>query len=875
MTAEARKRWQAKLDYLLAQEAILTNAAQRFELQEQIAECRAKLAEPDDEGRRRRDGNAPRVDLSQLPVGAGHFLGRGPELAALDAAWVPGSGSAIVEIIAPGGTGKTALVKRWLAAQRAAGWGGAREVFGWSFYSQGTGDDRQASEDLFLARAGDWFGLQVPAAAHPADKGQALAEHLSAGRTLLILDGCEPLQYPPGPCAGELRAPGLKALLTQLAAAGHPGLCVLTSREWLTDLHEWVCTPANPQGTVRRLDLGNLSDTDGAALLHAQGATRAGAADIAPDDPELAAASRDYDGHALSLALLGRYLARARGGDIRCRDAIDPARADRDARGHAARVVAAYETWFAREARPRELAALRLLGLFDRPAAPALLAALREPPVIPGLTEALHDLGRDDWTLTLRNLADCGLVQPGRDGTLDAHPLVREHLAAALAARDPAAWRAGHRRLYERLTTSAPHHPEGLAGLAPLYQAVTHGCRAGLWQEVLDAVYHDRILRGTGADGAYSIKKLGAFGADLAAIAAFFDEPWSRPALGLSEPARAWLLNQAAFCLRALGRLQEALEPMRAGAERDVQQANWKNAAISYGSLSELQLTLGRVAAAVADAARAVEYADRSGDAFLSMGQRTTLADARHQQGETQAARAGFTEAEARQAERQPQYPLLYSLGGFRYCDLLLAGAERAAWGDPGAAPGAAAGGTAGADAPARPAGDCEAVAERAGQTLKESQQYPDTPLLDIALDHLTLARAALYADRLAGRPPGEEAETQAGHALDGLRAAGYQYMLPLALLTRAWLRAAQGDGAGAAADLAEAERIATRGAMPLHLADCALYRARLFRDRAALTAARRLIETHGYGRRLPELADAERAAADWPAAPAAASVLA
>jgi hypothetical protein len=51
---------------------------------------------------------------------------------------------------------------------------------------------------------------------------------------------------------------------------------------------------------------------------------------------------------------------------------------------------------------------------------------------------------------------------------------------------------------------------------------------------------------------------------------------------------------------------------------------------------------------------------------------------------------------------------------------------------------------------------------------------------------------------------------------------------------------------------------------MRLHLADCALYRARLFRDRVALAEARRLIDACGY-RRLPELEDAEAAAMDWP----------
>ncbi len=68
-----------------------------------------------------------------------------------------------------------------------------------------------------------------------------------------------------------------------------------------------------------------------------------------------------------------------------------------------------------------------------------------------------------------------------------------------------------------------------------------------------------------------------------------------------------------------------------------------------------------------------VDYADRSGDAFQRMGSRTTLADALHQAGEAARAQALFEEAEALQAEWQPQYPRLYSLRGYRYCDLLLA----------------------------------------------------------------------------------------------------------------------------------------------------------------------------------------------------------
>ena len=372
-----------------------------------------------------------------------------------------------MELIAPGGTGKTALVKRWLDGLRAKGWGGAAQVYGWSFYSQGTGEDRQASEDHFLAAAIQWFGVDIAASANPADKGRALAERIRASRTLLVLDGLEPLQHPPGPLAGELRAPGLQALLTRLASAGQPGLCVLTSREWIQDLAEWVRNDTHADRPVLRLDLGNLSDTDGACLLHRLGAKRAGAAAIGPDDAELLEASRAVHGHALTLSLLGHYLRLAHEGDIRQRDRVDFADADQTSGGHAFRVMAAYERWLAGggEDGARCLAVLRLLGFFDRPASAGALQALRTTPPIPGLTEPLFALpkgGPDSsgppaepitdtqWRIAVTRLADAGLIErPGEDGALDAHPLVREHLARpaqdpprrSLARRPPAALR--------------------------------------------------------------------------------------------------------------------------------------------------------------------------------------------------------------------------------------------------------------------------------------------------------------------------------------------------------------------------------------------------------------------------------------------------
>ena len=62
------------------------------------------------------------------------------------------------------------------------------------------------------------------------------------------------------------------------------------------------------------------------------------------------------------------------------------------------------------------------------------------------------------------------------------------------------------------------------------------------------------------------------------------------------------------------------------------------------------------------------------------MKKRTTAADASHQSSQRAEGGALFAEAERMQQERQPQFDLLYSLTGFRYCDWLLAPAEQAAW---------------------------------------------------------------------------------------------------------------------------------------------------------------------------------------------------
>jgi hypothetical protein len=813
------------------------------------------------------------VPPTRLRHTAARLIGRDEDLARLDAAW---NGDRNVVIVrAFGGMGKTSLVATWMAELAMKNWRSAERVFDWSFYSQGTNDQSNASAEVFIAEALKHFGDPDPAFGSPWERGARLAGLVGKVRGLLVLDGLEPLQYPPGPMHGKLKDAGVEALLKGLSAQ-NGGLCVVTTRERVPDIQQHYGRTADD------FELIELTDLAGAALLHDAGATRAGAREIAPDDQELRAASREVRGHGLTLQLLGQYLRLGEGGDIRKRDTVRLADADREHKndatrpyGHAFKTMAAYEKWFRREGELGQLAVLRLLGLFDRPASRSCLDALRKEPVIAGLTEPLVGLSPRDWAAVGRRLEEIHLLTVQADGSLDAHPLLREYFGQQMREKQPEAWRAAHRRLYEHLVATTKDKPAAtLEDLQPLYQAVAHGCHAGLQQDACAEVYRDRIQR---RSEAYSTKKLGALGSDLEAVACFFETPWSRLSPALTEAAaQAWLLNEAATRLRGLGRLTEALEPMRAALEMAIKHEDWKHGAAAASNLSELELTLGEVVRAVEDAEQSVTYADRSGEAFERIGSRTTLADALHQAGIPDEGETRFREAERMQAERQPAYPLLYSFQGFQYCDLLLSEAERGA--------GKAEGELKNEEWLAL----CRAVAERGSKMFE--WRLPSDSLLTIAVDHLTVGRAALYAAilelrsgrdepaQISATPPTSTeswhgytcAKTELDHAVSGLRRAGTQDYVLRGLLTRAWLRGITGPRTGpesAQSDLDEAWEIAARGSMPLLLADIHLYRARLFfreanypwrSPRHDLAEARRLIFEHGYLRRKEELEDAE-----------------
>ena len=479
------------------------------------------------------------ISIARLPITGSDVFGREEDIGFLDDAWANQQVN-VVTIVAWGGVGKSTLVNHWLRRMAAEHYRSAQLVFGWSFYRQGTSGDT-SSADEFLDAALHWFGDSDPRLGTGWEKGERLAKLVGHRRTLLVLDGLEPLQNPPGAQEGRLRDPSLQALLRELAAF-NMGLCVITTRMPVADLSD------HEGSSALRRDLERLSSHAGAQLLRALG--------VKGDEAELRSASDEFSGHGLALTLLGSYLTDAYNGDIRSRNEVSGHLAHDVRQGaHARKVMRSYQTWFGEGP---ELSVLRMLGLFDRAAEEKVIAALLRPPAIPGLTELLTNLSPTEWRTILARLRRARLLageDPQNPGYVDTHPLVREYYGEQLRNQRNDAWKECNKRLFNYYRALAPQLPDSFAEMEPLFLAVICGCHAGLFREALHEVYIPRIQRG---NAHFAANVLGATGPLLLVLGHFFERGrWGSlvetaiEGQRLTEEDQLFILMQAGLYLTA------------------------------------------------------------------------------------------------------------------------------------------------------------------------------------------------------------------------------------------------------------------------------------------------------------------------------------
>jgi len=516
------------------------------------------------------------VSIATLPITGLDIFGRDGEISRLNNYWQNGRTN-IVQIVAFGGVGKSSLVNRWLSEISKDHYRHANRVYAWSFYWQGHSSDIKSSGDFFIENALEWFGDENPDKGTPWAKAARLADLIRSHRTLLVLDGLEPLQSPPGPREGIIENPGIALLIRELASDNR-GLCVLTSRLPVTDLESFR------DGRVETIDLQNLCFDDGTYLLRNLGIK--GNRDI------YARAVNAYAGHPLSLSLLAGYLNVAHDGDIESFYELQSLMEEEKNSDHVSNIMTAYLGWF--EGKPeREL--LYFISIFDRAVSLSDLQEISKNDTASSLTTRLNQLSRNDWYYGISLLSDAKLISKWKkDGEifLDCHPIVRDFVSGFLAAEKPDVWEQAHSLLFDFLLERSKHQSILMEELELLFRAVMHGASAKRYDEAFAVYYHNIKNR------QFSISTEVSHHADHACLRAFFEKPWVVPVQTLAEDAQMYLLASAATNFIYLGKIKEALQPCYTGIQWFLENQRWDEAAAAAAPLASMLIAAGELSKA-------------------------------------------------------------------------------------------------------------------------------------------------------------------------------------------------------------------------------------------------------------------------------------
>lgn len=598
------------------------------------------------------------------------WVGREALLNDIDRDWAD-SERRVTGLIGFGGEGKSSLARRWLDRLLADPTQPQPDgVFWWGF-------QERPSVDEFLEAALKYVSAeQIDSRQFPSASARAhfIAAMLDARPFIFVLDALEVVQVQEGDQFGLLKSADLRDFLSYFAGSSHQSFCLITSRVPVLDLEQFV--------TYTHRDVTRLSLESGRELLRALG--------VVGDDAALDQVVSRWDAHALTLSLLGTYLADEHGGVVSHVERIPPPTAAEPHYAGVQRVLWSYDALLTE---PERLF-LMLFSAFQTPADKRMLAAaLQSEGDIPDLTAPIAALGEAGLDTLLSRLSAFRIMRHDEwSGRYTSHALIRDHYYDRMADEQK---RSVHlhlkdfylheailsRRIREDLEEiiDAPLPPFGWVHMGefelasdermPLSEAVRHGCQAGAYDEAYE-IYFFGVHEGDWT----LVRQLGAFETDLWLLSAFFEEgDFERQPLVSDLSIRARLINQVGFDYQSLGRPSEAIRFFRRSSQIDLETGDLTNEFFALVNQTEALLQVGDLRGAGAAAGELADLARRASDGpdaealdlkLLELMSLASTAWVAHLRGDGPTAGQAFQRAEALQVEREPQVRHLYSTGG-------------------------------------------------------------------------------------------------------------------------------------------------------------------------------------------------------------------
>ena len=574
-----------------------------------------------------------------------HFVGREGMLETITC-WYKSPDVRVGGLIGWGGVGKSALVRKWydsLSGNEIRPDG----IFWWGFY-------RNAYLEQFLnaiLRYVSGGQIEPDTIKSTWEKVERIKEHIHQGKYLVILDGLEQMQKDEsGDEFGKMLNRELTELLHYLVDGPKTeGLCLITTRYTMKDLDDW-----ERQG-FENLSLTELSEPDALLMLKERR--------VEGSDEKKKEVIKRYKGHALSLTLLAGYLKKYYKGDIEKAPDVEFVLSDKKRFKDVNKLMSKY----AEKMTEAERLFLNIFSLFRQDVTEKDFGGVFRKEIEGAeFNDVLVEMDELDFKDLTNGLVDWRLIAYDEaKKAYSTNPLIKGYFETDFDEKNK---KLCHKRIYQYFGESAPEKAETLEQMQQFFEQVYHGCAAGLYDEVLNYVYWEKIKRG---EEFFITKKLGAWETHLSIVRTFF------PKGGLSEmpfvknkAAQSFLLNGAGLALLATGRPKEAEEPFLKAIKMDIADTGGKNASLGYRNLADLQFRTGEIETGLESAEKALEMSEKANFDRYTWSSRSYLSWILHLLGKDEEAQKQFLQADEL-CEKTEGYRL-YSVSGIFYSDFLI-----------------------------------------------------------------------------------------------------------------------------------------------------------------------------------------------------------
>ncbi len=568
-----------------------------------------------------------------------NFVGR-TEMLETITEWYKNPKVRIGALIGWGGVGKSTLVRKWYDKMednkiRPDG------IFWWGFY-------RNAYLEQFLnalLRYVSGGQIEPDTIKSTWEKTDRIKEYIGQGAYLIILDGLEEMQK--GQTSGEqfgcMEHRECAEMLRFLADTKGNGLCLITTRYPLTDIK-------NYQGMVyQNIEVERLSIADARALFKKVG--------VKGSPEEIDSVIEEYDGHALSLTLLSKYLVEDFGGDIKKAKQIPPFYSDKEAGGKAHRIL----LWYAKHLSQEQQAFMKIFSLFRRAVTEKDFQGVFRAKMETKMNQALINMPAFSFKRMVDNLICRRLISKAQDNTFATHPLIKNYFESIFDKEDK---KLCHKRIYQYIGEYAPKRPETLEEMQPLFEQVYHGCAAGLYDDAYNIYRY-------GIDDKRLTYVIGAWETDLSLVRTFFPEgDLSRMPIVNKKTDQSWLLNEAGLALLYTGKPKEAEEIYKRKLEMNIREKQWGSASVSYQILADLQFRTGKIESGLDSDQEALKMAEKAKNDFGIWVTKAYLGWILYLLGKTKEAEKEFHEAD--EACIKIEGNRLRTLPGVFYAELFL-----------------------------------------------------------------------------------------------------------------------------------------------------------------------------------------------------------